>query len=193
MEQQTSAVYTQNLDLCFELSLPDFLREHGDSLPSDEEMHELQSCHVEWARQMCCLHLNSIAPAGGQARGPSLLLVYLPESVERHIAAAWQRSPSLGYLLHSLAQALCRNALGLALPEVGAQGCAPLPVLSSEEVLALQEAIAARNGCTAEKGQILRPNLSVTNRVYSILTYYPHAGDCECCALREGCPRLRHS
>ena len=99
--------------------------------------------------------------------------------------------------MHGLAQKLCRDALGSLLPEIGAAGCAPVPRLDPAEEAALRLALAAHLGAhlapKGEKAAALPAALPGMGRTYALLTYYPYAGGCICCALRENCPGLRHS
>ena len=67
------------------------------------------------------------------------------------------------------------------------------PNASSEEEAALHLALAAHLAPNGVKGASLPAALSGMGRVYSLLTYYPYAGGCVYCALRESCPGLCHS
>lgn len=190
--QKNGARQAQILNMPPVLRLPDFLRQENIPLPSNEEMREIYACLADWAPRLVCLHLDLAAGAPAQKRHKGLLLVYLPAVVERHIAAAWRRSPGLGHLLHTLAQRLCRDAVSLALPEVGAAGCAPLPELSPAEVDMLREAVTGHSPEDSNQGGGL-PRLANLGLVYSILTHHPYAGGCECCSLQGICPQMRHS
>lgn len=168
-------------------SLRDFLRENNALALSAGALHELCACHERWSRELICLRAEMGA---GQAAARGLLFIFLPQAIEEQAAEAWLRSPSRGYLLHNLAQFLCRAALGKLLPKVGERGCAPLPELTPVEAEALHLAVAAQ---LREVGMCppvcFGPGASA--RTYSLLTYYPYIGGCEVCSLREGCPRLR--
>jgi hypothetical protein len=59
----------------------------------------------------------------GRRKGFALL--YLDESVENDVEAAWQRSPSEGFSLHNLAIALVMGAAGQAVPEGGRRRMRP--------------------------------------------------------------------
>ena len=172
------------------LYLPDFLREYKITLPAAEETRELSSYCQQWPELLSCLRL-SLAGGGGSANG-DLLFIHLPESVELQVSEAWRRSPGQGYILHCLAQKLCREALGLVLPQAAAAGCAPLPCLAPAEESALRLALAAHVCPGGVKNELLPAVFPGMGRVYALLTYYPYAGGCACCALRENCPGRRH-
>ncbi len=169
------------------LPLRDFLRENNASALSAGALQELCACHERWSRELICLRAEINY---GQAAARGLLCIFLPRTIEEHVAEAWRHSPSRGYLLHNLAQALCRAALGKLLPEVGEHGCAPLPELTPEEAKALHLAVAAqlRKHEARPRGE---EESGANARTYSLLTHYPYIGGCEVCALREGCPQLR--
>lgn len=172
------------------LCLPDFLREHKITLPAVEEVRELSSCCLQWPKLLNCLRLRRNGDGEGKER--NLLFICLPESVELQISEAWQRSPGQGHILHCLAQKMCRTALGVLLPEAAAAGCAPLPRLAPAEEAALSLALAAHLAPSDGKEASLPAAFPGMGRVYSLLTYYPYAGGCSCCALRKNCPGLRH-
>lgn len=188
-DQENEIAHARILNLQPDLRLPDFLRQENIPLPSSDEMRELHACLADWTPRLACLHLSLDAAAAQKCKG--LLLVYLPAAVERHIAAAWRRGPGLGHLLHALAQRLCRDAVGLALPEVGVAGCAPWPELSRAEMDVLREVVSEHSSTDNDHDRLL-PNFAGLGRVYSILTHYPYAGGCESCALQESCPKIRH-
>ena len=169
------------------LRLPDFLRENNAASLAPGVLRELCACHERWSRELICLRLY---PREEPRLARGLLYIFLPWEVERQIAESWGRSPSHAYLLHNLAQSLCRAALGKLLPEAGQGGCAPLPELTPTEALALRDAAQTLQ---SENTPASPPSLAVNpgSRTYSLLTYYPYAGGCEICALRSGCPRLR--
>ena len=191
MSKPCWAICRENLNPRPVLCLPDFLRENKIALPAAEEARELSSCCRQWPELLSCLRLSLDGSAGNEEQG--VLFISLPESVELQVSEAWRRSPEYGYTLHCLAQKLCRAALGAILPEVGVAGCAPLPHLGREEEAALRLALAAHLAPNGEKGASFPATLPGMGRVYSLLTYYPYAGGCVYCALRESCPGLRHS
>ena len=190
--KQPGAIRAQSLNPQLKLRLPDFLREQNIPLPSVVEMRELHACLEAWTKSLVCLRL-SFAAGQGQGKAPAgLLLVYLPAAVERHVADAWQRSPTQGHLLHSLAQQLCREAVGLVLPEVGVSGCAPLPGLTRAETDLLRRFVFELEHDGGAENKLISSSAGL-GRAYSILTYYPFRGECAQCALDERCPKLRHS
>ena len=191
LPKRQGAIWAQSLNLQPLLQLPDFLRDQKALLPSAEEMRELHDCLEEWAGRLVCLQLNFASGAYGQEAAQDLLLVYLPEAVERHIADAWQRSPAQGHLLHNLAQQLCRGAVALALPKSGQAGCVPLPELTRAETNLLRELVSGYELGNGAGNKFLASSIGI-GRVYSILTYYPYAGGCARCALSEHCPKLRY-
>lgn len=190
MSTPSWTICRENLNPRPVLWLPDFLREHKIALPATDEARELSSCCRQWPDLLSCLRLNLIGDTENEQR--SLLFIHLPESVEIRVSEAWRRSPGQGYALHCLAQKLCRAALGMILPEVGAAGCAPLPRLGREEETALCLALAAHLASDGGKIDFSPATLPGMGRVYSLFTYYPYAGGCAYCALRENCPGLRH-
>lgn len=191
MSKPCWTICRENLNPRPALCLPDFLRENKIALPAAEEMRELSSCCRQWAEILSCLRLSLEGSLGNEEQG--VLFIYLPENVELQVSEAWRRSPEQGYILHCLAQKLCRAALGEILPEVGASGCAPLPRLGREEEAALRLALVAHVDPNDGKGASLPAALPGMGRVYSLLTYYPYVGGCVRCALRENCPGIRHS
>ncbi len=111
----------------------------------------------------------------GRRKGFALL--YLDESVENDVEAAWQRSPSEGFSLHNLAIALVMGAAGQVVPEVADGGCAPLPrpdrdMLRQFKTLGLEWSPAG-----------------TVNRQYAVFTPMPYIGGCTVCMLRDSCPK----
>ena len=185
-------VYAQSLNLRPVVRLPDFLRQHRLPLPGVADLDEAYACLAQWTGGLICLHLHFAAGAYARKSGGGLGLVFLPLAVERHITAAWQRSPSHGHMLHCLAQELCRAAMALAVPEGKTAGCLPLPRLSRQEAALLRQCIAQYDPAD-EAEQAFPAGPFGTERVYSLLTHYPYAGGCAQCSLREGCPQIIHS
>jgi hypothetical protein len=112
-------------------------------------------------------------------RRKGYVLLYLDESVENDVEAAWQRSPSEGFSLHNLAIALVMGAAGQVVPEVADGGCAPLPrpdrdMLRQFKTLGLEWNPAG-----------------TVNRQYAVFTPMPYAGGCAVCMLRDSCPKSR--
>lgn len=109
----------------------------------------------------------------------SFLAVWLPQSVEEAVDAAWAASPSDGYLLNSLAQFMCMSAVQELLPQVELSGCAPSPRPTER----LREALASV-GLEYRDGES-----DLLMRRYAMVTHYPFRGGCEICHLQSHCPK----
>lgn len=153
----------------FDLEL--FLQTAGETRLGGAETDE---CIALWDAWSDSLDRREIKDAG---RG--YLATWLSESVERAVDAAWNDSPSRGFRLNALAQALCMCAVHERIPEVVEAGCAPVPGPSENLARQLTEAgLPARAGKGLEIG-----------RRYAVVTRFPFGGGCEICALRSSCPR----
>lgn len=107
----------------------------------------------------------------------SWLALWLPESVEDAVDAAWKESPDLGFRLNSLALYLSMSALRELVPQVEAAGCAPSPEPDDIIERALERAgLPYRDKRSGQLG-----------RRYAVLTHYPFRGGCEVCHMRESC------
>ena len=129
----------------------------------------------------------------------SYLAVWLPESVERQVDAAWEKSPSDGWQDNNLAQYMCMSAVQEVLPQVEDAGCAPAP----RPTEALREALSGL-------GLEYREDAPTLNRRFALVTHYPFKGGCEichptvprdrararppawCCPAMSGAPANRH-
>ena len=191
MNERRIEARTEALDVRPVLCLSDFLHETNSTMPDGGDAREFSFCCQQWPHLLNCLCLSFSVSEGAEI--PGLLFIYLPESVERLVSDAWRRSPSQGYLLHNLAQKLCREAMGLILPEATTSGCAPVPRLGRAEEAALRQALAAPGSLASQADRVPSGTLPGMGRVYSLLTYYPYLGQCACCALNETCPKLHHS
>lgn len=111
----------------------------------------------------------------GERKG--YLVVFMEPSVEEEVDELWNKTPSRGFELQTLAQAMIMSAMQELLPEAGARGCAPVPEPNK---------ILKRS---------LKPlglefhNTGAMNVKYGVLTRIPSSGGCEQCYLRESCPR----
>ena len=134
----------------------------------------LEECLDRWS--VWCKQLK-----GGTVRADNtaVFALWLDESVEHEVDAAWQDSPSRGHMLNALAQTICMCAVHERIPEVEDAGCAPSPEPSAELAEALTKA-----GLPTVTGAALR-----LGRKYAVVTPEPFKGGCECCALRRTCPR----
>ena len=99
----------------------------------------------------------------------SYLAVWLPESVERQVDAAWEKSPSDGWQDNNLAQYMCMSAVQEVLPQVEDAGCAPAP----RPTEALREALSGL-------GLEYREDAPTLNRRFALVTHYPFKGGCDC-------------
>lgn len=108
----------------------------------------------------------------------SWLAVWLPEEVEQKIDVTWDEAPSSGYLLNSLAQYLCMEAVKEVIPQISASGCAPSPISTPQ----LKDAII-------KAGLDILPDTDSIARRYVIITNYPFKGGCEICNLKNECPK----
>ncbi|GFH63309.1 MAG: conserved hypothetical protein [Candidatus Desulfovibrio kirbyi] len=106
------------------------------------------------------------------------LAAWLPEQVEKAVEERWAVSPSEGHLYNNLAQFLCMSAVQEILPEVEIRGCAPVP----RPVPALAEALNSLGISYKGEGPAL-------NRMYAVVTHYPHMGGCEICHLQTHCSK----
>lgn len=107
------------------------------------------------------------------------LLVYLDQAVEDQIDQVWQKSPSEGFRLNCVAQAMCMSAVYQVLPDVEVAGCAPAPNPSADLAAVLEDLGLPYQ--EASPGTLVRR--------FSVLTHFPFRGACEICFLREDCPK----
>lgn len=108
-----------------------------------------------------------------------VLVAVLEAPAERLVETTWSQSPSAGLLFHTLAVCLVMAAAGAVIPELRLAGCAPLPPPDSE-----LRACLARQGLTVRETGCL-------DRQYAVMTFFPYAGGCAVCHLRETCPKRR--
>lgn len=106
--------------------------------------------------------------------GQELAAVWLSEKVETEVDDAWGRSPSFGFLLNSLAQAMCMEEVSAYLPQ-GKKHCLPLPELTEGVRLWLCDA-----GCPAKESGTLK-------RKFAVLTFADGRAGCARCSLRHEC------
>ena len=134
----------------------------------------LDMCLERWRTWSNWLQIRTVTVNGG-----TFLAAWLEEDVEREVDAAWNTSPSEGFILNALAQTLCMCLVHERIPEIEEAGCAPLPRPSVALVEALVDA-----GLPAAADAALR-----FGRKYAVVTPAPFGGGCEICALQETCPR----
>ncbi len=108
----------------------------------------------------------------------SYLAVWLPESVEKTVDAAWEKSASDGFMVNSLAQYMCMAAVQEMLPQVEEGGCAPSP----RPTEALRAALASQ-------GLFYREDTPILEARYAVVTHYPFRGGCEICHMQTQCPK----
>jgi len=106
------------------------------------------------------------------------LLIRLDDSAEAFVDEAWDKRPSEGHLLNSLAQTMCMAVARELLPEVEDAGCAPAPKPTKD----LKEALAGLGVPYMADGPIL-------SKRYAVLTNYPFKGGCEICSMFQDCPK----
>ncbi|SBV96035.1 conserved hypothetical protein [uncultured delta proteobacterium] len=168
---------TQTPQPYFDLEL--FLRTAGETRIGGKETDE---CLLFWERWSASLFCKTVS-----AQGRNFLAVWLGEDVEQTVDAAWDESPSRGFLLNALAQTLCMCAVHEHLPEIEEAGCAPVPAPDPDLARALTEAglparAPARMDGEPEGGLLFA-------RRYAVVTRTPFSGACDVCALRASCPR----
>ena len=136
-------------------------------------MEEMQPRWRAWREHLKAYRLTN--PKGGA----SFLLAFLDKPVEDEIEGIWQDSPTFGMAFHNLAITMVMTVARDLVPEVEAQGCAPLPKPGQ----AAQEAFGA-------VGLTWNPEGSAS-RQYAVFTPYPYAGGCEICHLEAECPKRK--
>lgn len=135
---------------------------------------ETAACRALWAQWSDSLFRRVIPSSNGE-----VLAVWLGKDVEDAVDAAWNDSPSYGYLLNALALALCMRAVRDVMPAIAAAGCAPVP--------AADEALARALTAAGLPALATGPALQLSRR-YAVATPHPH-GTCPACALHPTCPR----
>lgn len=136
----------------------------------EQETAECLTLREEWSALLTC---KTVA-----AHGRSFLAVWLDERVDRAVDAAWEESPSRGFLLNAIAQSLCMRAVSGFIPEIDAAGCAPVPEATPELAKKLTAA-----------GLPARVNNGLGfSRRYVVVTPVPFSGKCGICALSPSCP-----
>ena len=153
----------------FDLEL--LLQTAGETRLGGKEMDECLFFWDAWSGSLSCKTVT--------AQGRRHLAVWLEDGVENTVDAAWDSSPSRGYLLNALAQTLCMCAVHERIPEIEDAGCAPVPAPDA----ALAEALT-NAGLPARAGD----GLALARR-YAVVTRDPFGGACEVCALQASCPR----
>lgn len=106
----------------------------------------------------------------------SYVLVWLEQIVEDEVTRLWETAPSRAFSVNNLATAMLMAVLRDLVPEVAANGCAPVPSPSP----ALRKALATA-------GVAWREN-SGLERQYAMVTPYPFKGGCRTCHLKNECP-----
>lgn len=150
--------------------LEDFLNFSHESRIEGDTLQALVNLWEGWLKLLQVQNL--------EGRQNSWLAVWLPQEVEQAIDAAWEESPSKGFLLNNLAQYMCMTAIQQLLPQAANGGCAPSPAPNADLQAALGECGLAGN---EPGGHLLRR--------YAVLTYFPFKGGCEICNLRASCPK----
>ena len=150
-----------------------FLRTSGESSLTDDDVAECRFFLDRWH----ALLVSKTIPA----HEDDVLAIWLDESVEHAVDAAWQSSPSRGFRLHSLAQTICMHAVNEHIPEIEQAGCAPVPFPDPALAQALTEA-----GLPAR----VQDNLVLARR-YAVITPVLFKGQCNSCALQTNCPNCR--
>ncbi len=139
---------------------------------------ETEECLLFWEQWSAFLACKTVA-----AQNRTFLAVWLGEEVETAVDAAWEASPSRGFLLNALAQTLCMCAVHERIPEIEEAGCAPVPAPDMDLARALTDAgLPARPPADMEGGLLFA-------RRFAVVTRIPFSGACEICALLPSCPR----
>lgn len=110
----------------------------------------------------------------------SYLAVWLPESVEQQVDAAWEKSPSDGWQDNNLAQYMCMAAVQEVLPQVEDAGCAPAP----RPTEALREALSGL-------GLEYREDAPTLNRRFALVTIIPSRAAARSAICSPTAPRDR--
>lgn len=154
------------------LCLDRFAQAHALGPLNDGLAAALHAAWKWWERELQVLFLPD------EAGREEYLAVWLGGKVAEEIEQRWRTSPGEAYCLHRLAAYLCIEAVGLLVPEVAENGCAPLPRLTPELIERLQRKNVRLN---AERIPVWEG--------YGVLTYCPYQGGCPVCELRGACPK----
>lgn len=163
------AITNQKISPAFDME--DFMNFSRETRMASSTLEHLIDLWENWQSQIKAARIQH-----GQN---SWLAIWLPESIEKAVDDAWEKSPGEGFLINSLAQYICMAAIQELLPQTADGGCAPAP----EPNKALSEALARLKLVNVDKKD---NNLL---RRYAILTHYPFRGGCEICAMRDNCPK----
>ncbi|MFO7727502.1 MAG: hypothetical protein R6X11_04165 [Desulfonatronovibrio sp.] len=138
----------------------------------DLEGREIVELLEFWQKWRPCLKIYFL----GRKKG--YLAIYMQQEVEEEIDAVWEESPSRGFKLQALVQAMIVGILRELMPEISRNQCAPVP----------------------RPGKVLKKSLSriglelfdegALNYKYSTLTYYPYRQGCDSCHLLSSCPKI---
>ncbi len=149
-----------------------FLELSGLNRVDQDLLDAMESGWEDWLDRVQAFR---IAPEKAK-KGEGYLLVYLPESVEQAVEAAWEASPQQGETFHNLAITLVMASAQNLMPEL-LESCAPLPKPSK----AMQEAFA-------QVGVHWNPQIDKLDRQYALFTLMPYSGGCELCTQSASCP-----
>jgi hypothetical protein len=149
-----------------------FLDMSGQTRIEGELMDRMEEAWTDWLDRVFAFR---IAPEKAK-KGEGYLLVYLAQSVEEAVEAAWEVSPTQGETFHNLAVTLVMASAQSVIPEL-LDSCAPLPKPGK----AVQEAFR-------QAGVEWNPQIAKLNREYALFTLMPYRGGCELCFQSSSCP-----
>jgi hypothetical protein len=155
-----------------EFDLIFFLEMSGLNRIEQDLLDAMESGWTDWLDRVQAF---CIAPEKAK-KGDGYLLVYLPESVEQAVEAAWETSPQHGEAFHNLAITLVMASAQNLMPEL-LESCAPLPKPSK----AMQESFE-------KVGVVWNPQIDKLDRQYALFTLMPYKGGCELCTQSASCP-----
>lgn len=109
------------------------------------------------------------------------LVIFMEPAVEEIVDSLWEKSPSQGFELQTLAQSMIMAAMQELMPDVQSQGCAPVP----EPNKILKKSLKPLG--------LEFQNTGTLNVKYGVLTKFPYSAGCEACYLKESCPKMSMS
>jgi hypothetical protein len=104
------------------------------------------------------------------------VVIYFGHEIEDEVDEIWNRTPSEGFEAQCVAQTMILQSMRETLPEVGAQGCAPMP----EPNKVLKRSLEPLGLALMENG---------LNVKYGVITPFPVKEGCTACSLEQTCPK----
>lgn len=163
---------TERLEPKPEFDIMYFLELSGLNRIEHELLDALEGGWTDWMDRVQAFR---IAPEKAK-KGQGYLLVYLPQSVEQAVEAAWEIAPEHGEAFHNLAVTLVMASAQNLLPEL-LESCAPLPKPSK-----------VMQATFTELGVTWNPQINKLDREYALFTLMPYQGGCEICSQSRTCP-----